>query len=310
MAVRLKYLLSILLLLAPLCIRAQFTQQGSNVSVPGSGNTGNSVNPDSEVAADTTKLFSIGGYFRGLSHKDTLTAFPLAIGSAICIGGSQIYNRQYAKLPFIYAGIGSTLYFGIDYTKRWKETGDPLYRKAGTAFLIGAGALYWGTLLDGMINLASDAFPDSEKATMYSILLPGLGQAYNGDYWKIPIWYGALAFGGYYWHYTDNQYKRFKYVYKLAKDPNGGYVGHITADQAVYYRDKYRRYRDYSIVATIAIYALQAIDANIFAFMRDFETNDDLSFRVEPALIEDIRPYQTDYAVNSPAVGFQMKINF
>ena len=33
------------------------------------------------------------------------------------------------------------------------------------------------------------------KAAFYSAILPGLGQAYTGKYWKIPIVYGALGTG-------------------------------------------------------------------------------------------------------------------
>ena len=31
------------------------------------------------------------------------------------------------------------------------------------------------------------------KAAFYSAVLPGLGQAYNKKYWKIPLVYGALG---------------------------------------------------------------------------------------------------------------------
>ena len=40
------------------------------------------------------------------------------------------------------------------------------------------------------------------KAAFYSAVLPGLGQAYNKKYWKIPIVYGAIGTGLYF--YLDN----------------------------------------------------------------------------------------------------------
>ena len=32
-----------------------------------------------------------------------------------------------------------------------------------------------------------------KKAAIYSAILPGLGQAYNKKYWKLPIVYGAMG---------------------------------------------------------------------------------------------------------------------
>ena len=74
----------------------------------------------------------------------------------------------------------------------------------------------------------------------------------------------------------------------------------IDAETAKWYRDVYRRYRDYSLVATALFYVLQIIDANVFAYMHDFEVTDDISMGVEPAVIS---PYN-DYAMNcTPSFG-------
>ena len=52
------------------------------------------------------------------------------------------------------------------------------------------------------------------KATFYSAVLPGLGQAYNKKYWKIPIVYGALATGIYFYNQNDKNYNRYRNAYK------------------------------------------------------------------------------------------------
>ena len=90
------------------------------------------------------------------------------------------------------------------------------------------------------------------------------------------------------------------------------YTGPISAETAVWYRDVYRRYRDYSIVATALFYLLQVIDANVFAYMHDFEVSDEISMKLEPAVLS------TDniYALNSPqpvmpgANGIGLKLGF
>ena len=313
---RLRYFITLLLLTFAIGANAQFKTTGNITGgVPGSGRSGTSVNPESTVEAGSTALFSIKDYFRGLAGKDSISLTTLTIGSAVAVGGAQIYNKDYWKLPIIYGGIGSGLYFGFDFNKKYKATQEKKYKTFSTLSFAGAGLFYWGSLLDGMLSYESDLWPDPAKSTIASVLLPGLGQIYNKDYWKIPIWYTGFMFCGYFWNYNSIQYERFKYIYKLAGTPGSGYVGTISTDTAVYYRDLYRRYRDYSIVATIAVYLLQVIDANVFAYMSDFEVTDDLSVNVQPSLIPTLQPTQlatNNFPVYNPstAVGLQMSFNF
>ena len=304
-----KFISSIILICA-VCFSAcaQFTQNNSIGGPPGQ-NVQSGVNPESDVVADTTAGFSIKSMVRGLLRKEELkTGYALA-SNAILPGVMQVYNKDYWKLPIIYGGIGSGIYFGVQNKKQYAATGEKKYATISALAFAGAGAVYWGTLLDGVISFPTDAKPDPAKAAIYSALLPGLGQAYNGDWWHIPIWYGGLMVCAYTYHFNDMQYKRFRYIYNMATDSHSGYTGHISASQAKVYRELYRRYRDYSIVASVVVYALNIIDANVFAHMSDFNVNDDLSFNVKPAIIE---PLDGRYfASTSPySYGFQMNLTF
>ena len=54
---------------------------------------------------------------------------------------------------------------------------------------------------------------------------------------------------------------------------------------------------------------LQVIDANVFAYMQDFEVSDDISMRIEPSVIP--VNYATSFSVPStPAVGMRIEIKF
>lgn len=302
--------------------KAQFTQNGNTASVPGQGVTGTKVNEESNVQADTSKKFSFRRYFKGLAHKDSLSVWATVEGSALVIGGGQIYNKDYWKLPLVYGGIGAGIFSGVYFNGLYQKTGDAKYKTFRTLGYAGAAAVYWATLMDAITSYDSPLLDDPGKATFYAVLCPGLGQAYNGDYWKIPLYYSGFVGVGYYVNYMNIQYRRFKYIYKEAENDTG-YVGHITSKTAVYYRDLYRRYRDYGIVAGILFYAITIIDANVFSYMSDFEVNDDLSINVQPAVIPIVSPttdFSSQFASNtigwnsgigtSSVTGFQMKLNF
>ena len=312
---RLKYLLVTVVCLLALggSARAQFQSEAFTQNYS-----------NDQTDADTTALWSFKDYFRGLAHKDTLKAGSLFAGSTVFIGGQQIYEKKYWKLPIIYGGLGATVGLGFHYRSVYNKsldaynsaleldpnaeyTVDTKAKSMMNTMFIAGGLIYWGTLMDGVINYAPGDKRHPGKATLYSILVPGLGQIYNGEYWKVPIYWGCLL-GAY--HFFDNnqmQYNRFRRIYKEATDPDSGYSERITSETAKYYRDLYREYRDYSILAIAAFYLLQIIDANVFCYMQDFEVSDDISMKISPTIITQ----DNQYALQSPLnAGVGMKLGF
>ena len=260
-----------------------------------------------KTKTDTSQLFSFKEYFGGLGHKRKSSLRNLTIGSAVLVGGTQIYNKQYWKLPIIYGGIGAGIYGGIHFNKLYQNTGEEKYKLYRTLSIAGAGLFYWGSLMDGVVCYDNGGkYPDPAKSTIYSILLPGLGQLYNGEFWKVPIYWGLMAGSIHFVIDNNTQYKRWKWIYDQAnsEDPDVEKPPQ-SAENAKYYRDAYRRLRDYSILAVAISYLLQVIDANVFAYMQDFEVNDDISMKVAPSVVP-----MGDYAMARPAVGLSIGLKF
>ena len=237
-----------------------------------------STDDEPQSDADTSSIFSVKNYVKGLTHKMELKTGTLAIGSSIFVGGWQIYNRDYWKLPIVYGGIGAGVGLGL----AWKNEGK---KDLSTLAFAGAGLVYWATMLDGVINYPSDQHPHPGKSALYSLMFPGLGQIYNGESWKLPLYWGMLLGAGHFYDLNRTNYRRFRDIYIKATDTETSYTGPISADVALYYRDIYRRYRDYSLACIIAFYLIQVIDANVFAFMQDFKVSDDLTMSVTPTLL-------------------------
>ena len=113
-----------------------------------------------------------------------------------------------------------------------------------------------------------------------------------------------MAGCAYFWADNNMQYKRWKWTYNMASSTEEGIEKPPQpAETAKHYRDVYRRYRDYSILFTALVYVIQVIDANVFAYMQDFEVSDDISLHLEPSI-------QPTYYASSPAVGMSIGLKF
>ncbi len=141
------------------------------------------------------------------------------------------------------------------------------------------------------------------KAAFYSAILPGLGQAYNGKYWKIPIAYAGLGVGIYFYLDNDKQYDRYRNAYKSrlagSKDDEF-YVDtnnpRVSTDGLIRAQKFYQRNKEVSLLVTAGIYILNIIDANVDAHLQQFNVNEDLSFK--PAVNYDDFSGKTRYGLS------------
>lgn len=130
-------------------------------------------------------------------------------------------------------------------------------------------------------------------AAFYSAVLPGLGQAYNKKYWKIPIIYAGMGVGIYFYIQNDKEYDRFRNAYKrrLAGFTDDEFWGDgataiVSNDRLIDAQKDAQKDKDLSIVVTGIFYLLNIIDANVDAHLRQFNVNEDLSlepnFNINP----------------------------
>ncbi|WP_339696887.1 DUF5683 domain-containing protein [uncultured Marixanthomonas sp.] len=116
------------------------------------------------------------------------------------------------------------------------------------------------------------------KAAFYSAVVPGLGQAYNKKYWKIPIIYAGMATGVYFYLKNDDDYNQFRDAYKrrLAGFEDDEFQG-ISTERLIDAQRNAKTNKDYSIIAVVLVYMLNIIDANVDAHLQQYNVTEDLS---------------------------------
>lgn len=158
-----------------------------------------------------------------------------------------------------------------------------------------------------------------EKASLLSATIPGLGQAYNKKYWKIPIIYGIGGFmiASAIYHHKEYRTIRDGLLKNTWTDTSGAQLYYdLPLRGQVYYfqepytinsenqyrtaRDQQRGKRDLFIVYSIVFYSLNVIDAIVDAHLHEFDLGDDLSLEINPNI------YNTN---NKFAAGVTLNFN-
>lgn len=142
--------------------------------------------------------------------------------------------------------------------------------------------------------------PNTTTATWIALIVPGGGQIYNRKFWKLPIVYGGFVGCMYAYNWNGQMYKDYRQAYLdiMDSDPNTdsykdffrpGYNFEANKEylQSIFKKrkDRYRRWRDLSIFATIGVYALSVIDAYVDAQLASFDISEDINLTIEPQVI-------------------------
>ncbi len=143
-----------------------------------------------------------------------------------------------------------------------------------------------GDSLEQRRELNKRIYGSPRKASIMSAILPGLGQAYNEKYWKIPVLYAGLGGFGYLFKVNNDEYNFYRknLIAEYDDDPSTLNGTFLSGDQLQSQKTHYRRFRDLAVIGMGVLYILNIIDANVDAHLKTFDVTDDLSIAVSPWL--------------------------
>jgi hypothetical protein len=153
-----------------------------------------------------------------------------------------------------------------------------------------------------------DSLHSPHKAVTHSLMIPGWGQIYNHQWWKVPIIYAGLGLLADVVVFNQRQYGPVLIVARYYErgtqvkqgDPQyalyEAYIASNTPQQTVYDEaNSYIRDRDLGILGFMAAWGIQAVDAYIDAkFQHSYTMDTDFSFKVGPTIMN-----QPTYAMQS-----------
>ncbi len=164
----------------------------------------------------------------------------------------------------------------------------------------------------------NDSFPNPRKALLWSII-PGGGQIYNNKalYIRLPIVYGALAFGINRIVVNNNLYSNLAYNHSIKV--NNSNVQHPPFDTSIYTqaqlensdasaikqaRDASFNSLELSYIFVGIGYLLSGLEAFTTAHLAHFDVKDDIKFSFKPSIIE------TPLSASGSVTGLSFVVTF
>ena len=147
---------------------------------------------------------------------------------------------------------------------------------------------------------------DPDKAALLSAILPGLGQIYNKQYWKLPIILGIGFTLGYYINYNHQYYQSLQNALIAETDNDPTTINrfpNLTESTLNSRTEQFRRDRDYLMIISVVAYLINVADAHISAHLEEFSINDELKLGFRPSL-------QPMPAVGHASLGMTFSIKF
>lgn len=137
---------------------------------------------------------------------------------------------------------------------------------------------------------------DPGMASLCSAVVPGLGQIYNGQWYKTPVIYAGAAVLAYFTDMNLKQRKIYDTEIRARTDTNtSAYNPELLSysmQEILDLRNYYEQNFEWCIIIAGAVYLLNIIDAAVYAHLS--------SFNITPNLSMSIKPYaRTNFAVRN-----------
>ncbi len=151
----------------------------------------------------------------------------------------------------------------------------------------------------------------ASRAAKLSAMVPGLGQVYNKQAWKVPVIYAGAGALIYSIAWNNNNYQKYLSAYKLDSDTslstNSEFAGLYSVDNLIVLKDFYRRNRDLSAIGLVLVYAANIIDSYVYGQFFNFDVSDDLSMHLQPYVIPQIQNVNTGTWSTTAGLSLQFK---
>lgn len=283
--------------------------------------------PEQELQERVRKRFNL--------LRDTMSSGNVTWISMVVPGFGQIYNRQWWKVPIIYAGLGGFITAGVVANNRYRNYKNQYSQmqslhmpdfvtnqaklkmdNAGTmrtAMFAMAGVTYLYSLADQTFCYRGKVNP-IRKATMLAALFPGAGFIYTQTYWRIPIYYAAGAALATVIDYNSRSFTRYNRAFKAVTDGDPTTIdefnGRYSGDMLKNVKDSYRRNRDLAIIGTVAVYLISIVDTHVIATLKNWDMSEDLSIKIEPTIIDNTPTFASSGTYKPVGFGMSLKLNF
>ena len=157
---------------------------------------------------------------------------------------------------------------------------------------------------------------NAKKATIMSACLPGLGQIYNGKWWKVPIVYAGLGGFGYMAYNNHYEYRSYLHAYMYASDPQSiqkpltkhekELAQRYQPSQLQTYKESYQHDFELYTIILVAWYGVNIIDACVDGHLYTYDISDDLSLSIDPMIATPGIPLTTGMPLAQAGLSFKL----
>ncbi len=124
--------------------------------------------------------------------------------------------------------------------------------------------------------------PYAGRSALLSTILPGAGQVYNKQSWKLGLVWGGIGFTLYNLDQNLFEYRRFRDAYELSVMGEDHPLSFLSENALKSYRDQFRSNLELNYIALGAVYLLNIAEAFISGHLAGFDVSENLSFYVPP----------------------------